>query len=106
MLVVDTADMDTYTDTTTDLQRVLDGTADRIARHGSLSESWTLGIISAAARSLCPGAAAALVDWDGPEVTRLRAFGIVHRTLARESASVQAGVGASLQAGPLTGVTV
>ena len=106
MVVVDTADMDTYTDTTTELQQVLDGTADRIARHGSLSESWTLGIVAGAARRLCPGAAAALVDWDGPEVARLRAFGIVHRALVRESASVQAVIGASLQAGPLTGVTL
>ena len=40
-------------------------------------------------RGLCPGAAAALVDWAGPEIVRLRAFGIVHGALLRELTSVQ-----------------
>ena len=31
-----------------------------------------------ASQEACPGAAAALVDWNGSEIARLRAFGIVH----------------------------
>ena len=34
-------------------------------------------------RRVCPGAAAALVDWGGAEIARLRAFGIVHGVVLR-----------------------
>jgi hypothetical protein len=47
-----------------------------------------LEALAAAARTLCPGAAAALVDWEGPEIARLRAFGIVHGALLRDLVSV------------------
>jgi hypothetical protein len=44
----------------------------------------TLGAMSAATAHLSPGAAAALVDWEGSEPARLRAFGVVHGVVLRE----------------------
>ena len=52
--------------------------AERIAEHGTVTEARVLRHVSAAARRATPGAAAALVDWNGAEVARLRAFGVVH----------------------------
>ena len=72
-----------------DLYQVLDRIAHRIVCEGTHSESVVLDALAFAARTLCPGAAEALVDWDGPEVVRLRAFGIVHGALLRELSSVQ-----------------
>lgn len=40
-----------------------------------------------ASRPLASGAAAALESWDGAEVVRLRAFGIIHGVLIRELAT-------------------
>jgi hypothetical protein len=76
------------TDTTTDLHELLDATAHRIASRGTHTESVILEALAAAARNLCPGAAAALVHWEGPEIARLRAFGIVHGALLRDLVSV------------------
>jgi hypothetical protein len=70
--------------TSTDLADLLATTAQRIADHGTRSESPTLTRLAAAARPLSPGAADALVDWEGSEVARLRAFGVVHGVLVRE----------------------
>lgn len=67
-----------------ELREILDGTADRVVADGTHAESWALQMMEAAARDLCPGAAAALIDWDGSEIARLRAFGIVHGVLLRE----------------------
>lgn len=67
-----------------DLNELLNGTADRVVAGGTYAEAWTLEVIASAAATLSPGAAAALVDWDGSEVARLRAFGIVHGVLLRE----------------------
>jgi hypothetical protein len=80
--------MAAHTHTTTDLHELLDATAHRIASRGTHGESVVLEALAAAARTLCPGAAAALVDWEGPEVARLRAFGIVHGALLRDLVSV------------------
>jgi hypothetical protein len=44
--------------------------------------------LAAIASALSPGAAAALVDWNGAEVARLRAFGIVHGVLLRDVATL------------------
>lgn len=60
------------------LTDILNRTADRIVTEGTPTESRTLEALAAATRELCPGAAAALVDWNGSEIARLRAFGIVH----------------------------
>ena len=61
-----------------ELARLLDGIAERIVDHGTLTEAPVLEAMAAVAREVCPGAAAALVDWNGSETARLRAFGIVH----------------------------
>jgi len=94
--------MATDRSTTMELQHVLDRTAHLIASRGTQSESTILEALSAAARTLCPGAAEALVDWDGPEIARLRAFGIVHGALLRELSSVQHQVLARLHEAPAT----
>ncbi len=36
------------------------------------------------AMTLMPGASAALIDWDGSEVARLRSFGLMHGVLLRD----------------------
>lgn len=58
--------------------------AERVVAEGTQAERGTLEGMAAAARPFAAGAAAALNDWNGPEVTRLRAFGIVHGVLVRE----------------------
>jgi len=65
------------------LEAILDRTAERIVENGTRSEPTTLRAMAAATCHLCPGAAAALVDRDGSEVARLRAFGIVHGVVLR-----------------------
>ena len=57
---------------------MLEHVAARIAEHGTVSEAPVLTAMAALAERLSPGAAAALVDWGGAEVARLRAFGVVH----------------------------
>lgn len=61
-----------------ELARRLDAVARRIAASGSASERPALHAVAEATRWLAPGAAAALVDWTGPEVARLRAYGLLH----------------------------
>ena len=69
---------------TMELSEILDRTADRLVADGTRAESRTLLAMADAARELSPGAAEALADWDGSEIARLRAFGIVHGVLLRE----------------------
>jgi hypothetical protein len=69
---------------TQELHEYLDRSVDRILEDGTRAEARTLQAMAEAARALNPGASAALVDWDGPEVARLRAFGIVHGVLVRD----------------------
>lgn len=76
--------MNTYDTTSVDLSRTLDRVAYDIAERGTVSELWVLDALATAARDLCPGAAAALADWEGSEMARLRAFGIVHGALLRD----------------------
>jgi hypothetical protein len=66
-----------------EIEDVLTRTMERLVVQGTASEAWRLEAMSAATRTLCPGAAAALVDWRGTEVARLRAFGIVHGVVLR-----------------------
>lgn len=66
------------------LDSILDRTAERIVESGTRTEATTLCAMSAATRRLCPGAAEALVDWDGSEPARQRAFGIVHGVVLRD----------------------
>ena len=76
--------MDTDKNTIADLMEILDRTAHRIVDDGTRTRSRTLEAMAAATRDLCPGAAAALVDWGGSEIARLRAFGIVHGVVLRD----------------------
>ncbi len=76
--------MDTNRRTFMELTRILDSTANRIVGGGARTETQTLYAMADAARDLRPGAAAALVDWSGSEVARLRAFGIVHGVILRD----------------------
>ncbi|GAB4099280.1 hypothetical protein [Sinomonas halotolerans] len=64
-----------------ELNDLLTTTAQRIDAEGTRSEAAALEILAAAVRDTAPGAAAALVDWDGTEIARQRAFGIVHGLL-------------------------
>ena len=66
-----------------ELEGVLGCIAERIVENGSRTEVRVLEAMSAAAQEVCPGAAAALVDWNGSEIARLRAFGIVHGAVLR-----------------------
>lgn len=70
-----------------ELDEMLDRTADRIVAWGTQTEVRTLEAMASATRERCPGAAAALVDWDATEIFRLRAFGIVHGVVLRELTS-------------------
>lgn len=67
-----------------ELNEILIRTADRIVAKGTRSDSRLLQVMASAAGDLNPGAAAALIDWNGSEVARLRAFGILHGVLLRE----------------------
>ena len=79
--------MDTNMTPFTELSNLLNRTAVQIAESGTRSEAWTLTTMAEAARREHPGASAALVDWDGSEVARLRAFGIVHGAVLRDLTS-------------------
>lgn len=65
-------------ETTMQLDGMLQRIAERIVENGTLTEAPVLQAMASLSRQVCPGAAAALVDWDGTETARLRAFGIVH----------------------------
>ena len=65
-------------DRTMQLDGMLQRIAERIVENGTLTEAPVLQAMASLSRQVCPGAAAALVDWDGTETARLRAFGIVH----------------------------
>lgn len=65
--------------------------ADKIIEDGTLRHTTVLEAMASLARFSAPGASAALVDWDGAEVTRLRAFGLVARAIVRERPDFDAG---------------
>jgi hypothetical protein len=58
------------------LDDLLATVAQRIVEHGTASEARVLACLAAAVRGTNPGASAALVDRDGSEVARQRAFGV------------------------------
>lgn len=60
------------------LDDVLGRVAERIVESGTPVEERVLLAMAAAIRHVYPGTAAALVDRDGAEVARLRAFGVAH----------------------------
>ncbi len=55
--------------------------ADKIIEEGTRTHTAVLEAMASLARSSAPGASAALVDWDGAEVVRLRAFDHVVRAI-------------------------
>ena len=62
---------------------LLDGLAERVAECGTESERFALHAMADVTRWLAPGAAGALVDWEGAEVLRLRAYGVLHGVVLR-----------------------
>jgi hypothetical protein len=66
------------------LDTLLDLVAQRIAENGTAAEARVLELVAAAVKRTNPGAAAALVDWGGSEIARLRAFGLVHGVVAAD----------------------
>jgi hypothetical protein len=74
----------TSTDPTRRVRGLLDDVAVRVASSGTRTERRVLHAMSDVAAPVAPGAAAALVDWGGTEVSRLRAFGVVHRLVVEE----------------------
>ncbi len=62
----------------TGLHHLLGRVGEQIASEGPLGCRPVLEAMSAAIRDVSPGVAAALVDWDGSEVARQRAFGLAH----------------------------
>jgi hypothetical protein len=65
-------------DGTRELGVLLDRIAERIAEHGTATERPALEALHDTTRWAAPGASAALVDPDGSETARLRAFGVLH----------------------------
>lgn len=57
---------------------LLEALAQRIAERGTDTERPALHAVHDVAGWSAPGAAAALVDWEGSETIRLRAFGVLH----------------------------
>jgi hypothetical protein len=84
MPVLETQVMETNWKTTGKLNAFINLTADIIVAEGTQAERRNVQLMASAARPFAPGAAAALTDWDGSEIARLRAFGIVHGVLLRE----------------------
>lgn len=76
-------------DAAAQLELLLGDLADRIVELGTRDEAPALEALARAAGEASPGSAAALVDWEGSEIARLRAFGIVHGVVLRELSPVQ-----------------
>ena len=74
-----------------DLEHLLAGVMQRVVEHGTRAEASTLHAMADAVRRVSPGAASALVDWDGAEIARLRAFGIVHGIVVRDLGPARTG---------------
>lgn len=74
----------------TPLDELLDHVAHAVAEAGTATELAFLERLSAAAAEVSPGAAAALVDWDGAEVARLRAYGVLHARVSALGPAPQA----------------
>ncbi len=69
----------------------------RLAEEGTHAYRAELEELAATVKDVAPGAAAALVDWDGAEVARLRAYAVVSQTVRARVAARSA----ELQSGPL-----
>ena len=74
----------TSTDPTRQVRMLLDDVALRITASGTRTERRALHAMADVSSSVAPGAATALVDWGGTEISRLRAFGVLHWLLVEE----------------------
>jgi hypothetical protein len=72
-----------------EVRMLLDDAADRIADSGTPAERRLLQAMSEVSVHRSPGAAEALVDWGATEISRLRAFGMVHAVVIEELGSVE-----------------
>jgi hypothetical protein len=70
-------------DVSEQLDRLLAQVAQRIAEHGTGPDRLALHAVAQVTRWLAPGAATALVDWEGSETARLRAYGLLHGVVLR-----------------------
>src|SRR5262245_63141928 len=61
-----------------ELAHLLEAAARRIAHEGTSAARGLLEAMSKVAEQTAPGTAAALLDRDGTEISRLRAFGLLH----------------------------
>jgi hypothetical protein len=67
-----------------EVAQLLDVAAHRVSELGTASEHALLQALSDVVAPTAPGAAAALVDERGTEISRLRAFGLVHAHVIEE----------------------
>jgi hypothetical protein len=67
-----------------EVARILDAAAHRVSEFGTASEPGLFQALAVVASPMAPGAAAALVDESGTEISRLRAFGLVHALVVEE----------------------
>lgn len=72
-----------------DTQHTFDRITRNIVELGTRHERHALEMLAVEAQGMRPGTAAALVDWGGAEIVRLRAFGVVVTAL-REHLSLDA----------------
>jgi hypothetical protein len=84
MSTTQASDMDPVRSNIMELMDTLDRTANCVIDDGTRTRSLTLQAMAAATQHVCPGAAMALVHWDGSEIARLRAFGVVHGAVLRD----------------------
>ena len=67
-----------------EVAQILEAAAHRVSELGVTSEHTLLQALSIVTAPTAPGAAAALVDDTGTEISRLRAFGLVHAHVIEE----------------------
>jgi hypothetical protein len=72
-----------------EVRTLLDDVARRIAEFGTLAERRLLQAMSEVSVHRSPGAAEALVDWGATEISRLRAYGMVHAVVIEELGPVE-----------------
>jgi hypothetical protein len=70
-----------------ELKLTFDRLADAILTFGTTAVRKELTEIAAQVRDEQPGAAAALIDWEGSEIARERAFAVIRNQQVREEAS-------------------
>lgn len=62
---------------------------DRLEVEGTVAHRASLEQLAQAVRPFAPGAAAALLDWTGTEIARLRAYAVAHAVLRERLAEAQ-----------------